>query len=94
MKQVTEKLIILTYIFVQQFLCLLNLQTPSEDQDSVAIYVKTERFAPCLGHGTYFSANVYKIVFFFLQTHQISLDASQTPPAYIQKTQQKRSRKT
>ena len=94
MKQVTEKLIILTYIFVQQFLCLLNLQTPSEDQDSVAIYVKTERFAPCLGHGTYFSANVYKIVFFFLQTHQISLDASQTPPAYTRKTHQKRFRKT
>ena len=30
----------------------------------------------------------------FFQTHQISLDASQTPPAYIRKTHQKRSRKT
>ena len=36
---------------MKQFLCLLNLVTPSEDQDSVAVYVKTERFAPCLGIG-------------------------------------------
>ena len=36
---------------MKQFLCLLNLVTPSGDQDSVAVYVKTERFAPCLGHG-------------------------------------------
>ena len=34
-----------------QFLCLQNLSTPSETEDSVAAFVKTERFSPCLGHG-------------------------------------------
>ena len=34
--------------YIQQFLCLL-MPTPSRDQDSVAVFVKTERFAPCLG---------------------------------------------
>ena len=38
-------------VFLQQFSCLLNLVTPSDIQSSVGVYVKTERFAPCLGHG-------------------------------------------
>ena len=32
-----------------KFLCLPNLKTPSEAQDSVAIFVKTEKSASCLG---------------------------------------------
>ena len=47
----TEAYLICLYVFLQQFSCLLNLVTPSDIQSSVGVYVKTERFAPCLGHG-------------------------------------------
>ena len=54
MKQALKNLnkYFLKFVFVEQFLCLLNLFTPTEAKDSVAVYVKTERFAPCLGLGT------------------------------------------
>ena len=42
---------VLSNVFLQQFLCLLKLTTPSDVQSSVGVYVKTERFAPCLGLG-------------------------------------------
>ena len=42
---------VLSNVFLHQFLCLLKLTTSSDVQSSVGVYVKTERFAPCLGLG-------------------------------------------
>ena len=54
---------VLSNVFLQQFLCLLKLTTPSDVQSSVGVYVKTERFAPCLGLGKLDCKEVDKKIF-------------------------------
>ena len=58
--------------------------TPSEAYDSVAVYVKTERFAPCMGHGRLHCTVTVNIERLLLKTHLISLGAFLTPQASIQ----------
>ena len=70
-----------------QFLCLQNLSTPSETEDSVAAFVKPERFSPCLGHGMCkLQKNIEKKTFFLLKTYQTLLVASLRPLAITQVT--------
>ena len=67
--------------------------TPSEAYDSVAVYVKTERFSPCLGLGKLVvSAWIFRDFvhsFYYFKTLLISLAASLTPPAFFQVTKTK-----